>query len=361
MQQNNKDLFEGYLKAWQGLPRAGQLASVQPLATLTDRRGHAIGLQARLDSGLELFVPEHERTSDDLEQQLMVLVTGWDEDGGELFASARRAASEVAWQRITQAAERGAVLPGRVVKTNRGGLELKVHGVSAFMPASQVDLKSPGPLENYVGQELDVLVMETGTARRRNLVVSRRKLVETLKAKREARRKVRQALRSAAESGEVVTGTVRSLKDYGALVTLGDGVEGLLHVSQIAHGHTKHPADALEVGQELALKVLSVSRKDKRDQISLSIKALTPSPWQLAAQLYKPGAKIVVRIVEKKPFGFLAEPAGDGAAAVRGLIHVSNGGRNLTLGDEITAEVLSLDAKARRMSLAAPIMAKAAR
>ncbi len=227
----------------------------------------------------------------------------------------------------------------------KGGLEVRVGNLRAFMPASQVDLGYVADLEPFVGQKLKAKIIEADP-RRRNMVVSRRELLA------EERRQAEAEFWKTVEEGQVLTGRVKKLMEYGAFVDLGP-VDGFLHVGQISWTRINHPAEVLSEGQEVEVKVISVEPESKR--VGLSLKQLTDNPWATAAERYQKGKVYPGRVTRIADFGAFVELE----PGVEGLVHISE----LTYrrvnrvtdvvqeGQEVDVQVLNVDTVHRRISL----------
>jgi small subunit ribosomal protein S1 len=239
----------------------------------------------------------------------------------------------------------GALVEARITGQNNGGLECEVNHIRGFIPISQVSLYRVENLEEYVGQHFPCLVTEADTERR-NLVLSRRAVLE--REQEEARQKLLASLKP----GQIHEGVVRKLMDFGAFVDIG-GVEGLLHVSQLAWGRVKHPSDVLTEGQKIQVRIEKIN--PATGKISLAYRDLLESPWTAAAQKYPPNSIVrgtVTKIMEYGAFVEL-EPG------VEGLIHISQLSHKrvwraadmVKEGQEIEVLVLSVDPNAQRISL----------
>jgi len=264
---------------------------------------------------------------------------------GYILLSHDKATRLRAWENLEKAFNEGLILSGRVLARVKGGLSVDV-GVTAFMPGSQVDVRPLHNLDGFVGTDIPVKIVKLNR-RRGNVVVSRRMAIEEdLNARRTA------AVRDLSE-GAVVTGTVKNLTEYGAFIDLG-GIDGLLHVSDIAHGRVTHPSEVLNVGDEITVKVL---RFDKdRERISLGLKQLIPDPWETIGEHYPSGAKVIGRVVSVTDYGAFIELE----PGVEGLIHISemtwsrrmkHPSKVVHVGDQVEAVVLDVKPKDRRVSL----------
>jgi small subunit ribosomal protein S1 len=241
--------------------------------------------------------------------------------------------------------ESGQVVDCMVNKTNKGGLEITVGSTRGFLPAGQVDLRYVDNLESYVGQKLTVKITEANP-KKRNLVVSRRALL--LEERREAAKDFWEHI----EEGAEFTGTVKTIKDYGAFVDLG-GADGFLHIGQISWTHIKHPNEVLSEGQQIEVKVSKLEKEKKR--IGLTMKGLTQNPWEIAAERYTPESTVTGKVTRTTDFGAFVELE----PGIEGLIHISEldwkrvrrASDVVTEGSEISAKVLEFDGNRRRISL----------
>ena len=243
-------------------------------------------------------------------------------------------------------------MQGQVSASVKGGVEVQVAGVRAFCPASQVDLRFIDDLKELVGQRLDFRITRLEGGRRPNLVLSRRAILE------EEQRQQALETRAQLTEGAMLAGTVTSLKDYGAFVDIG-GIEGMIHVSELAHGHVKHPSEILSVGQPVEVSVLRIEppRDAKsRERIALSIRALARDPWSDAEQDFAVGSQVRGTVSRLQPFGAFVELA----PGIDGLVHISELGAGrrighpsevLQVGEQVDATVLGVDLERRRISL----------
>jgi len=253
---------------------------------------------------------------------------------------------------LEQAYRQQVPVQGRVTGVIKGGVEVQVAGQRAFCPASQVDTRFVEDLNEFVGQHLDFRITKFEGGRHLNLVVSRRLVLE------EEQRARAEALRANLKEGAVLTGTVTSLQDYGAFVDLG-GLEGMIHISELAFHRVKHPSEILSVGQPLEVSVLRIDKTDnpkRPEKIALSIRALARDPWAEAAQKFPVGSRVQGQVTRLQPFGAFVELA----PGIEGLIHVSELGTGkrvthpqevLSPGQAIEASVLAVDLDKRRISL----------
>ncbi|HEY8486775.1 MAG TPA: 30S ribosomal protein S1 [Limnochordales bacterium] len=277
--------------------------------------------------------------------EIDVYVLRVDENEGGVLLSKRRADAELTWRRLEEAREQGRVLEARVTERVKGGLLVDV-GVRGFVPASHVGRGYVENLDQFVGQTLRLKVLEIDRARR-NVVLSRREVLE--QEYQEAKKRLFASLKE----GQVVQGVVRRLTDFGAFVDLGGGVEGLLHVSEMAWSRVRHPSDVLKEGQTVKVMVLNVDREHER--ISLGLKQVLPNPWDTVAEQYRVGDVVQGEVTRLVDFGaFVRLETG-----VEGLVHISQlSDRHVTKPDEVVSpgqrvrvKILSIDPQARRIGL----------
>lgn len=264
---------------------------------------------------------------------------------GYILLSHERASRIRAWETLDKAWREGLIVSGRVIGRVKGGLSVDV-GLPAFMPSTQVDLRPVHNLDAYIGMDIAVKVLKLNR-RRNNIVVSRKAVLEEELAARKA------ALLENLKEGDLVTGVVKNLTEYGAFIDLG-GIDGLLHVSDISYGRVAHPQDVLQVGQELTVKVLKFDREKER--ISLGLKQVLPDPWETVGERYQPGMRVIGRVVSVTDYGAFVELE----PGVEGLIHISemtwsrrmkHPSKVVKVGDNVESVVLDVKPHERRISL----------
>lgn len=264
---------------------------------------------------------------------------------GYVLLSYERAHRSLAWENLEKAFNENLLISGRVTARVKGGLSVDV-GVTAFMPGTQVDLRPPYNLDAFIGQDIPVKVIKLNR-RRDNVVVSRKAAIEEEATSRKS------VLLSNLQEGDLVTGVVKSLADYGAFIDLG-GIDGLLHVSDISHGRVAHPSSVLHVGQEVTVKVLKFDHEKER--ISLGLKQAVPDPWETVVERYLPGLRVVGRVMSITDYGAFVELE----PGVEGLIHISemtwsrrmkHPSKLVRVGDSVESVVLEVKPKERRISL----------
>jgi small subunit ribosomal protein S1 len=274
-----------------------------------------------------------------------IVMTKEDQDG-RLIMSKKRARFEKAWRRIEAAAESGEPVEGTVIEVVKGGLIIDL-GVRGFLPASLVDIRRVPNLDEYMGTKIETKVIELNRSRN-NVVLSRRAVLE------EERKEVRQQILDRLQPGLVVEGQISNIVDFGAFVDL-DGIDGLIHISELSWSHVNHPSEILSIGDTVKVKVLDIDRD--RQRISLGLKQTQEDPWQRIVDTYNVGDELEGKVTKVVTFGAFVEIL-DG---VEGLVHISElaphhveSPREIVHpGDEIRVKILEIDSERRRLSLSA--------
>jgi small subunit ribosomal protein S1 len=263
---------------------------------------------------------------------------------GRLILSKKRARFEIAWKRIEGAAESGEPVTGRVIEVVKGGLILDL-GVRGFLPASLVDIRRVQDLDEFLGQDLRAKVIELNRSRN-NVVLSRRAVLE------EERKEQRQQILDKLQPGDVVEGQISNIVDFGAFVDL-DGMDGLIHISELSWSHVNHPSELLEIGQTVKVKVLDIDRE--RQRISLGLKQTQSDPWQQVVEQYSEGDVAEGRVTKVVTFGAFVEilPGVEGLVHISELAqhHVENPREVVSQGQAVRVQVLEIDGERRRLSL----------
>jgi small subunit ribosomal protein S1 len=274
-----------------------------------------------------------------------IVLTKEDQDG-RLIMSKKRARFEKAWRRIETAAESGEPVEGTVIEVVKGGLIIDL-GVRGFLPASLVDIRRVPNLDEYLGTKIETKVIELNRSRN-NVVLSRRAVLE------EERKEVRQQILDRLQPGLVVEGQISNIVDFGAFVDL-DGIDGLIHISELSWSHVNHPSEILNIGDTVQVKVLDIDRD--RQRISLGLKQTQEDPWQRIVDTYSIGDELAGKVTKVVTFGAFVEIL-DG---VEGLVHISElAGHHVESpreivhpGDGIRVKILEIDSERRRLSLSA--------
>src|SRR5262245_9330576 len=279
-----------------------------------------------------------------LGDEVDALVLTKEDADGRLILSKKRARFEIAWKAIEAAAESGEAVTGRVIEVVKGGLILDL-GVRGFLPASLVDIRRVQDLDEFLGQELRCKVIELNRSRN-NVVLSRRAVLE------EERKDQRQRILDRLNPGDVVEGQISNIVDFGAFVDL-DGMDGLIHISELSWSHVNHPSEVLEIGQTVKVKVLDIDRE--RQRISLGLKQTQADPWQQVLESYHEGDVVDGKVTKVVTFGAFVEilPGVEGLVHISELAqhHVENPREVVSQGQDVKVLILEVDAERRRLSL----------
>jgi small subunit ribosomal protein S1 len=268
-----------------------------------------------------------------------------EEQTGLISISKRKADSILHWQRIISEVNEGDIVTGTVTRKIKGGLLVDI-GVPVFLPASQVDIRRPGDIADYIGRSVQCEVLKIDE-QRRNIVVSRRSLIE------KERQYAQQKLLAELEIGQVRRGVVKNIADFGAFVDLG-GIDGLLHITDMSHHRIGHPSEMVSIDQEIEVKVLNVDRE--KVKVALGVKQLQPNPWDNVETKYPVGSVHKGEVVNVMSYGAFVklEPG------IEGLVHISemswvkrvnHPSELVQVGDEINVCVLGIDKQGEQMSL----------
>src|SRR5438270_8661686 len=276
--------------------------------------------------------------------EIDALVLTKEDAEGRLILSKKRARFEIAWKAIERAAESGEAVNGRVIEVVKGGLILDL-GVRGFLPASLVDIRRVQDLDEFMGQELLSKVIELNRSRN-NVVLSRRAVLE------EERKEQRQKILDNLNPGDVVEGQISNIVDFGAFVDL-DGMDGLIHISELSWSHVNHPSEVLDIGQTVRVQVLDIDRE--RQRISLGLKQTQTDPWQQVLESYQEGDVVQGTVTKVVTFGSFVEilPRVEGLVHISELAqhHVENPREIVSQGDNVHVRILEVDAERRRLSL----------
>ncbi|HEX5381069.1 30S ribosomal protein S1 [Acinetobacter tibetensis] len=275
-----------------------------------------------------------------------VVVEALDNGMGQTVLSREKAKRAETWTKLEKIFEDGEIVTGVISGKVKGGFTVDIGPVRAFLPGSLVDTRPIRDTTHLEGKELEFKVIKLD-AKRNNVVVSRRAVMEAESSAD------REALLAQLEEGQTVTGTIKNLTDYGAFVDLG-GIDGLLHITDMAWKRIKHPSEVVEVGQEVTVKVLKFDKE--RNRVSLGLKQLGEDPWLAIMSRYPKGSIVKARVTNLTDYGCFAEIA----EGVEGLVHVSemdhtnkniHPSKVVQIGDEVDVMVLEVDEERRRISL----------
>jgi len=277
--------------------------------------------------------------------EVEVLLERLENDEGMVVLSKEKAAQKQNWEKIVQIFNNGGLITGKVKAVVKGGLMLNV-GVEAFLPGSQVDIIAPKDLRIYEGKTLECKIVKLNEERK-NVVLSRRELIEAERAEK------RSKLLGGIEKGGTVKGIVKNITDFGAFIDL-DGLDGLLHITDMSWSRLNHPSELLKVGQEIEVLVLDIDRDKER--VSLGLKQKTMNPWDQIAEKYPVNRKVKGKVTNLVPYGAFVELE----PGIEGLVHVSELSWTkriarpadvLTQGQEIEAVVLGVSKEDQKVSL----------
>ncbi len=275
-----------------------------------------------------------------------VFVESQEDANGQLVLSRKRAKTQKSWEEINEALENDKVIDGFVKSRTKGGLIVDIKGVEAFLPGSQIDIKPIRDYDVYVGKTMEFKVVKINHEFK-NVVVSHKVLIE------DDLENQKSEIVAKLEKGQVLEGTVKNITDFGVFIDLG-GVDGLLHITDISWGRIEHPKEVLALDQTINVVVLDFD--DEKKRIALGLKQLSEHPWESLDKNLEIGSKVKGKIVTVADYGAFLEII----PGVEGLIHVSemSWSQNLRspqeflkVGDEIEAEILTLDREERKMSL----------
>jgi small subunit ribosomal protein S1 len=280
----------------------------------------------------------------ELGEEVDALVLTKEDQDGRLILSKKRARFEKAWRRIEAAAESGEPVEGHVIEVVKGGLIIDL-GVRGFLPASLVDIRRVPNLDEYMSRPIECKVIELNRSRN-NVVLSRRAVLE------EQRKEDRERILDRLQPGMVVEGTISNIVDFGAFVDL-EGIDGLIHISELSWSHVNHPSEILTIGDTVSVKVLDIDRQ--RQRISLGLKQTQEDPWQRVVDTYNIGDELEGTVTKVVTFGAFVEILN----GVEGLVHISelaqhhveNPREIIQPGDPVRVRILEIDSDRRRLSL----------
>ncbi len=275
-----------------------------------------------------------------------VYVESAEDRKGQLVISHKKARALKSWDRVNEAYNNNEIVKGFVKTRTKGGMIVDVFGIEAFLPGSQIDIKPIRDYDAYVNQTIDFKIVKINQEFR-NVVVSHKALLEAEQEQKRAE------LISKLEKGQVLEGTVKNITNYGVFVDLG-GVDGLIHITDLSWGRVNHPEEFVQLGEKIKVVVLDFNEQQKR--IALGYKQLTPHPWDALDENLKVGDKVKGKVILIADYGAFVELV----PGVEGLIHVSemswsprlhSAQEFLKVGDEVEAQILTIDRENRKMSL----------
>ncbi|HCC65911.1 MAG TPA: 30S ribosomal protein S1, partial [Moraxella sp.] len=343
MMESFAELFEAsqVLDVERGAVISGTVVAIDSDWITVDTGLKSEGIVARSE-----FLNEQGELEVAVGDQVQVVVDAVDNGMGQTLLSREKAKRAETWNVLEKIYENNEIVTGLISGKVKGGFTVDIGSVRAFLPGSLVDTRPVRDTAHLEGKELEFKIIKLDQ-KRNNVVVSRRAVMESENSAE------REALLSNLEEGQEVVGVVKNLTDYGAFVDLG-GIDGLLHITDMAWRRIKHPSEVVEVGQELKVKVLKFDRE--RNRVSLGLKQLGTDPWQDVLNNYPKGTNVKARVTNLTDYGCFAEIA-DG---IEGLVHVSemdhtnkniHPSKVVQIGDEIMVQILDIDEDRRRISL----------
>lgn len=315
----------------------GIVTEIRPTEVIVDIGGKSEGV-----------VPASEFPSIDevqIGQEIEVYLDKLEDRSGTPVLSFDKAEQKKNWEKIVTSCQEGSVVAGRVKSKVKGGLIVSI-GVDAFLPASQIDVQPPKNLDQYVGQTYDFKIVKINIDRR-NIVISRRELIE------EQRVQKRRELLENVKKGDVLKGTVKNITDYGGFIDL-DGLDGLLHITDMSWGRISHPSEMIKIGEEIDVMIIDVDLD--RERVSLGLKQMKSNPWDAIEAKYPVNARVKGKVVNLVPYGAFIELE----EGVEGLVHltefswtkrITKPSEMLRVGQEVEAIVLDIQKDDQKVSL----------
>lgn len=335
------ELFEESLKSIQtGKVTKGEIVKIDKEFVLVD-----IGYKSEGQIRISEFVDLEGNMTAKVGEKVDVLVVSIEDDEGRVILSKERAARVQVWDVIEDAYKNNGTIRGKIISQMKGGLSVDI-GIQAFLPRSQADLRPVKDLDTLIGTEHDFRIVKY-ERHQGNVVLSRRAALEA------ERKALREETLKRLENGAIVEGIVSNIRDYGLFIDL-EGIDGLVHITDLSWGKVGHPSDRYQIGDKITVKVLNFDREKER--VSLGIKQLTPDPWSKTLENYPVGTKVSGRVESLKEYGAFVELE----EGIRGLIHVSelswsgkvkHPSQILNVGQTVEAVILNLDTEKKRISL----------
>ncbi|MFM7039444.1 MAG: 30S ribosomal protein S1 [Planctomycetaceae bacterium] len=278
-------------------------------------------------------------------QSIEVELEEFEDSIGLIVLSKRKADRRREWEKIISTHQEGDIVRGQVIRKIKGGLLLNI-GVNVFLPASQVDIRRPNDIAEYIGHDIECMILKIDEARR-NIVVSRRRLIE------EEREKMKKSLLSNLQIGQIRRGTVKNIADFGAFVDLG-GIDGLLHITDMSYGRISHPTEMVKIDDEIEVVVLNIDYE--KEKIALGLKQKSPSPWANISTKYPVSSRVQGEVVNVLSYGAFVKLE-DG---IEGLVHISemswtrrvnHPSELVAIGDKVEVMVLGINEEKQEISL----------
>lgn len=339
-EENFAELVESsFHKAQEGQVVKGVVVQITPEHVMVD-----VGSKSEGQVPIDQFMSPEGQLTVAVGDEVEVFVENMGDSGGVRISKTKADKIKI-WDEIAQICETEQTVKGKIVARVKGGMQVDI-GVPAFLPGSQIDLKPVRNFDKFIGETFEFNVLKYNR-KRGNIVLSRRPLLDKTRDQR------KDFITHALESGEIFTGVVKNITDYGAFVDLG-GIDGLLHITDMSWGRINHPADMLKVADEIQVKVLKFD--NDKERVSLGLKQITPDPWETVDQKYPINSKWAGRVVSITDYGVFIELE----TGVEGLVHVSemawtkkprHPSKMVHIGEEVDVMVLNVDKDQKRISL----------
>ncbi|NNF42478.1 MAG: 30S ribosomal protein S1, partial [Phycisphaerales bacterium] len=329
---------------------SGDIQNFQPGTILDGKVVGKAGDDVVIEVGLksEGLVNKQEFDNfDDLEpgDKVEVLLEAIEDESGIVKLSKRKADRIRGWEQILKTKKENDIVEGRGMRKIKGGLLVDI-GVPVFMPASQVDIRRPSDIGEYIGKTIRAVILKIDEERR-NIVISRRKLIE------QEREDAKKQLLGNISVGDLITGTVTNIADFGAFVDLG-GLDGLLHITDMSWGRVSHPSEMVRIGDKLEVKILKID--NEKEKVALGLKQKEPSPWENIEDKYPVNSRVKGKVVNLVSYGAFVQLE----EGIEGLVHVSemswttrinHPSEVVNVGDELEVVVLDIDKDKQEISL----------
>ena len=326
-------------------PQAGEIIKGKVLCITKDVVIIDIGYKSEGHIPLKEFMDAKGNLEVQIGDEIEALLENTDDEKGCLVLSKEKAKQIKTWNEIEAAYQSGKPIEGKIVQKIKAGFSVDLNGITAFLPGSQVDIWPVNNPDQLINNTFSFKVLQYDR-RKPNIVISRRALLE------EEREKSKQDTLGMLEDGKIIEGIIKNITNYGVFVDLG-GIDGLLHITDISWGKTKHPSQIFKVGDRITTKILKFNKEEKK--ISLGLKQLKPDPWDTAVEKYQVGARVTGKVVSIVDYGAFVELE----EGLEGLVHLSelcwtkikHPSQKLKLEDMIEVKVLEIDFATKKLSL----------
>ena len=326
-------------------PQAGEIIKGKVLCITKDVVIIDIGYKSEGHIPLKEFIDTKGNPDVHVGDEIEALLENSDDEKGYLVLSKEKAKQIKTWNEIEAAYQSGKPIEGKIVQKIKAGFSVDLNGITAFLPGSQVDIWPVNNPDQLINNTFSFKVLQYDR-RKPNIVISRRALLE------EEREKSKQDTLGMLEDGKIIEGIIKNITNYGVFVDLG-GIDGLLHITDISWGKTKHPSQIFKVGDRITTKILKFNKEEKK--ISLGLKQLKPDPWDTAVEKYQVGARVTGKVVSIVDYGAFVELE----EGLEGLVHLSelcwtkikHPSQKLKLEDMIEVKVLEIDFATKKLSL----------